>query len=302
MEEFSIDTGQSIQKNVQRILAKEIECIRKHCKKHPDTHYSIHEIRKSFKRIRAVLRMIRDGIGYSTYYRENIFYRDLSKRFSEIRDYEVLNNSLEGLNNNHGAELEMIRVEKVREYLKNERDRLFEGLMVEEDLFKKVSASLISGKERIHNFVLDNLEFETCSFGIRRLYKRGVKLKSESGTNGSLETVHRFRKTSKYLQYLMQMLIPLYPELLGAYVKSLKKLTDALGVYRDLGLLDHYLKSNRINGLSLKHVDVFSKLIISDRNLIYKDSMYSAELVYTEDADSFINRIIAYWNFNQKIN
>ena len=49
-------------------------------KSHEDVHKAIHETRRTIKRIRAILRLIRDETGYNIYYRENRFYRNISRK------------------------------------------------------------------------------------------------------------------------------------------------------------------------------------------------------------------------------
>ncbi|MCK4751050.1 MAG: CHAD domain-containing protein, partial [Bacteroidales bacterium] len=80
MNGFSISKRETVKENIDRILLEQVDYILGHCEgEQEDMHKSIHEIRKSIKRIRAVLRLIREEIGYSTYYRENVFYRDISR-------------------------------------------------------------------------------------------------------------------------------------------------------------------------------------------------------------------------------
>ena len=96
MKGFSISNTENI--NIHRILLDQFQSIKMQSEKgQEEVHISIHETRKSMKRIRAVLRMIRDEIGYSSYYRENTFYRDLSRKLSEIRNFEVLSGSIRNL-------------------------------------------------------------------------------------------------------------------------------------------------------------------------------------------------------------
>jgi len=55
---------------------------------------AVHEIRRTIKRFRAILRLIRDEIGYAAFYRENRFYRELSARLSPMRDEAVLRQTI----------------------------------------------------------------------------------------------------------------------------------------------------------------------------------------------------------------
>jgi len=50
---------------------------------------AIHEIRRSFKKCRSLLRLIRDSMGYAMYYRENTQMRDMHRLLSHARDADV---------------------------------------------------------------------------------------------------------------------------------------------------------------------------------------------------------------------
>ena len=71
---FELDLSQNVKQNVLRMIHEQYDQIIFFCNaRNVDPDKSVHEIRKSFKRLRAILRLIRDAIGYSTYYRENSF-------------------------------------------------------------------------------------------------------------------------------------------------------------------------------------------------------------------------------------
>jgi hypothetical protein len=57
----------------------------------------VHEVRKTCKKVRAALRLVRAEIGDDVYHRENLCFRDAARRIGEVRDAQVLSKSLEKL-------------------------------------------------------------------------------------------------------------------------------------------------------------------------------------------------------------
>lgn len=51
---------------------------------------AIHDVRKRIKKIRAVVRLVRDELGKEVYKRENECFRDAGRGLSEVRDAQVL--------------------------------------------------------------------------------------------------------------------------------------------------------------------------------------------------------------------
>jgi hypothetical protein len=55
-----------------------------------DIGKAVHEARKAFKRLRALLRLARDELGDEVYQRENTVFRDAGRELSGVRDAAVL--------------------------------------------------------------------------------------------------------------------------------------------------------------------------------------------------------------------
>ena len=88
---FELNIAQSPTENVRRILTDEVKFIEVQMQATEDNrHLAVHLTRKRFKRIRAVLRLIRDEIGEAVYQQQNQFYRDASRLLSPVRDSAVL--------------------------------------------------------------------------------------------------------------------------------------------------------------------------------------------------------------------
>ena len=87
MTRFKLKRKEGIKEGIIRIMLEQINLAFHHAENiKNNTDKRIHEIRKSFKRCRAVLRLIRDEIGYNNYLETNILFRDLGRSLSSYRD------------------------------------------------------------------------------------------------------------------------------------------------------------------------------------------------------------------------
>ena len=66
----------------------------------------IHEARKAFRRVRALLRLVRDEIGYPVYRAENVALRDLGRLIGGSRDATVMVETVIGLETLYGDVLQ----------------------------------------------------------------------------------------------------------------------------------------------------------------------------------------------------
>src|SRR5262249_44768125 len=92
---FRFRDGESLPHAIRRIARHELERILEGLDEGPSTAEAIHEIRKGTKRLRTLVRLVRDVIGEKRYRRENRAFRDMGRAFSAARDAEVAEQSLE---------------------------------------------------------------------------------------------------------------------------------------------------------------------------------------------------------------
>ncbi len=67
-----------------------------------DLEEAVHDTRKRCKKLRGLLRLVRPGLG-KTYAKENAAFRELARTFSDIRDAQVLVQTIDGLAEHAGA-------------------------------------------------------------------------------------------------------------------------------------------------------------------------------------------------------
>ena len=150
MKGFRITNRQSVKENIDRILLEQADYILGMCRTGPeDVHQSVHEIRKSIKRIRAVLRLIRDEIGYSTYYRENVAYRDINRSLSDLRTFNVLILILEKIREKLSPGLNEKPVDRLIGSIRDQREELLAGVYSDEKTYLNIAGKVQEAKARI---------------------------------------------------------------------------------------------------------------------------------------------------------
>ena len=79
---FTLIPEEAPSDSMRRIAAEQIEGAIAQVRRKDDLNDGIHEARKHFKRIRALLRLARGALPTETYISENQFYRDLGRLLS----------------------------------------------------------------------------------------------------------------------------------------------------------------------------------------------------------------------------
>ena len=300
MSEFELKHNETVAENITRILTSQADNVKSHCKAGPDKrHEAIHEIRKSIKRIRAILRLVRGEIGYSTYYRENIFYRDLNRSLSDIRALNVLVASSRVLQSDLSDTLEESRFNPLIGSLQEKRDQMLDRLILKENLLHSILKQMDSAKRRIRKLPIEHNDFRAFDGGLTRIYKQGLLYRDLSQAQPVPENIHNLRKRIKYHWYHMQILQPISPSILKPYTETLDMIGENLGQYHDLaelqshlelnpGILENHLQSTLTDGCEIKKTSIL--------NRIWKD----VEAVYSEKPGDLARRFARYWEIYQK--
>jgi CHAD domain-containing protein len=190
---------------------------------------AIHEARKSFKRLRAVVRLARDQLGDVTYGRENRAFRDLGRRLSGARDSRVL---LETLDAVAGIEPPPdLRGSFATEHAIAERQ------LTRDAIPDEVVQELRQVRELIAAWPLEQDGIESLSSGFRRVYRRARRAYRRAERDPTVENLHELRKRTKDVWYCCQILRPASPKRMKPLARDAHKLSDLIGEEHDLAIL-----------------------------------------------------------------
>jgi CHAD domain-containing protein len=260
-----------------------------------DPHTAIHEIRKTIKRIRALLKMIRDETGYSQYFRENRFYRDLARRMAPVRDRYVLLQSVRSLEAHNPGLFDKLEVKPIQDQLKARVETemsIFKGRV---GGFERLTDDLKQARGRLDHFIQLRNGFDSIRKGMKRVYRKGLRSQGRLEDETSMAELHEYRKCCRYLQFQVEMIHPIYPRLLKAYATSIDHHTEQLGTIRDLQRLECILHQSS-GSLSPNSLSKLQKVIEAQCSDTMAGLFGKSRLIFPESPAAFMKRIRSYWN------
>ena len=170
---------ESVPDAIRRVVGEEIDTARSDlARKSGDLHKGVHEARKHFKKIRAILRLARFEIGNETYRRENSWYRDTSRKLSEARDAEAMIEAYDKLRERFGGPFERRSFRAIRKAFVRRRDAMTKDAKAFDRVVADVRADLVEAKERIRDWSLPGSGFAAIGPGLRRIYRNGRRVPS----------------------------------------------------------------------------------------------------------------------------
>jgi CHAD domain-containing protein len=164
---------------------------------------NVHTARKSLKKARAVLRLLRDGMSDEAYQAENSGLRDAGRVLSPIRDTRSLIDAFDSLHDRYATELEGVELAPLRKILHSNltkaRRRLHLDLPAKSVELKSCIRLLedCTVLPKRENF--SAIDPAVAGRGLQRIYRKGRTAFAEAKTVKTTEALHECRKQVKYL-------------------------------------------------------------------------------------------------------
>ena len=294
---YLLEKERSLKKNINTIALEEIEgCL--YSLENLDIHEAVHDIRKRLKKLRALARLFRDEMGEENYKEINIFFRDLGRELSDLRDLTAHMETLEILKERYGKFLYVKFFKNIVAELEVERAKMTEELKAQDFFSNYLPEKLNHAKDNFTNWPLNTNEIEIIVPSIQRVYARGKKALKRSYKNQNKENFHEWRKRVKYLWYQTLLLQETWPQLFETMEAEIHQLADFLGDDHDLMVLKQKIHQPDFSVKDEAHKDLLEAIVDKYSETLRAQAKTKGELIYAEKPDDFSKRIGNYTNIN----
>ena len=255
---------------------------------------AVHLARKELKKLRALLRLARGGLGESVFARENLCYRDAGRALSAARDAAVLVQAFDALRPQlYGL--------VAPETINSVHARLQAAVAVSEatlDLPAAI-AELRAARERVEDWPWLQGEdaWRVPGRGMRRVYRKGRRaMRRASADEPAEEDFHEWRKQVKLLAAQFRLLCPIHPDELKTAAKQLDGIAEWLGEEHDLSALGSTLFGGADGHLeATAELETIRGLLDARRAALQKKALKHGGRLYKEKPAHFAARLKAYW-------
>ncbi|HEY2148822.1 MAG TPA: CHAD domain-containing protein, partial [Pirellulales bacterium] len=240
---FELKPGERISKGIRRIARKELDKSLELLigEKHESRDETVHEVRKSFKKIRAVLRMVRPAIGDAAYRTENICFRDAARPLTKVRDAKILVETLDAILDHFHEHVAGRSFHETREALQTNLRSVRREVLDEQDAPANIAAIVKEARPRIKEWSDVPNKWRSIGDGVRDVHRRARDSFDTAKQSPSVETLHEWRKQAKYLRYQLEILRPLWPERMEELADEADRMTELLGDDHDAAVLRQML-------------------------------------------------------------
>lgn len=274
--------------------------------KSEDRAAAVHTARKDMKKMRSVLRLVRDELGRKTYREENRRYRDAARLLSSARDSEVLAGTLRSVLEDYPEEGPSVQ-NLVRELDQRRARASAEGEGSIEATMDEAAERIATGGQRIPDWPLESSGWQLFEPGLKRCYAAGrkdlsrIEKQLRRDRRPESEVMHDFRKRVKDLWYATRLLREAWPAGLEGPEEESSRLADLLGDYNDLSVLLDEIEARQDadsepGPAREEDLSVLVETIENRQAALLGDCLPIARRLYAEDPPAFTARLGAYWS------
>lgn len=302
--EFHFKDGEAVASGIKRIAQ---ECVDEALNQFEDSNINrdeaIHEARKVCKRLRAVVRLVRNDNNEEWYDKENKRFRDASRLLAPARDAAVLVETLDTLLESSCAEesaaspeVDDVSFQPLRTYLVDRHQRIRDNIVEHSDAVEQFVAEMRQVRQQVAHWPIAENDFDTLAGGLKRVYKRGIEAMESAYSEPSAEAFHEWRKQVKYLWHQAEILEPIWPDIMVPFANAIHNISDYLGNDHDYAeFLKHTTVDEQI-GLEEAQKRFLVHIVTHRRHKYQSEARAAGEKVYAEKPKRFVGRLGSYWH------
>ncbi len=293
---FQLKLEEGVGSGIRRVVTERIEAARDElARPAAQRHEGVHEARKRFKEIRAVLRLMREPLG-QRYAEENAWFRDAGRRLAAARDAQALLETWDKLDQVCPRRLAGSAMVQCRERLEARLARVSAAELEDSAAIEQVRDDLLQAAERLAAWPLpDGGGFSLLAAGWKRAYRQGRRRLKEAYRQRSDEAFHEWRKRIKDHWYHTKLLQPVWVDEMQTRRSALKALSELVGDDHDLAVLRATLAAEpELFGAAATRRRIDS-LAIQRQQALRGEAQALGRRLYAERPAAHLERLQAYW-------
>lgn len=283
--------NEPIQRGFRRIGVDQIERAQAELSALAEPDKAIHGARKSIKRIRALLRLMRPGLGETIFRAENAQFREIAALLAPARDRHVLIETMLKLDASAQG-VASAGLAALRKLVQDDTNQASPaGAASVAEAVERLSAAAA----RFRRLKLSHDGFETISRGLEASYRKGRRGLEHAYRTGIDEDFHDWRKAVQQHWRHMSLLSRAWPDAFEARVTLARELSQILGDDHDLSILSAYAMSQAPEGLTETHAREIVRLATLRQTELRTEARLKGQILFAERARAHSRHIATVW-------
>ena len=257
-----------------------------------DAGEAVHEARKHFKKLRALVHLLREPLGAKGVRAEQAFYRDTGREFQRLRDAQAQIATLVKMTKRFFEKRRPPIIVAAHRVLAAEAHRAH-LVLGQQGRCDAALAGLGEARARIALWKLDDYRWKDLRTALRRSYRRAREAWRRACAEPKPRLLHDWRRRTKDLLYHIGLCHSAAPDFMEELAGELEVLGEFLGDDHDLVVLRASLSRHPRAIPADRTRDDFFKMLALRREELLGAAFDLAERVFLESPGEFIEALDA---------
>jgi len=296
---FRFKLREPLVKGVRRIAAEQLANAAARLQGDSDPASGVHEARKSLKRTRALLRLVRPGLGETQYRKSNDRLRDIARMLSAARDRDVVRAHLARLTT--AKPLIAKAAGRLSAALAQGPGNNGAGPQAPARHMAEALVEIDAVRGELAELGLHPASFETIVAGLTKSHRSGCKaLAMALSDPNEEEALHDLRKAAQAYWRQMILVQQAWPEVCQARAAAAKHVADVLGQDHDIALLEGVLAAPEAHCLTRAEHGALSRYCTARHRELRTAALPKAQLLFAERSERLGERMRYLWDIARK--
>ncbi|MGD9784483.1 MAG: CHAD domain-containing protein [Hyphomicrobiaceae bacterium] len=278
----------------RRIAGEQLETALRLLTTASDRSGAIHETRKSMKRVRALLKLVRSGLSPKDYKRENKRFAGIARLLAGARDAEVIAATAHDLSQEAGPEARSAA--RALQSAAGRASQEAAGTARVEPHVKDAVRAIKRAMREIGGLKVAPA-FGAVRRGLAKSYRAGRRGMQRAMADDHDEDFHEWRKAVQAHWRHMALMSRAWPDLFEARMTLAKEMSDLLGEDHDLYMLIEKAAPavGAAKGAAAKGHQQLVRAARTRQREIREALAIKGAALFAEDTDEFVDRMEVYW-------
>ncbi len=253
---------------------------------------AIHETRKSMKRLRALLHLVRPAMRKADFRRDEARLKHIARSLAGARDTQAMLETVAKLDAydervGRGPVAVKLRAQLEAKHDTTGEDRKGSGVSLARRLLKEARAAF-------DDIVLEKDDFKILASTIERDYRKARRAFHRAYELQEDEAFHDWRKYVQRHWRQLLLVAPSWPKALRPHIALARDLSEVLGEDHDLFVLANFVRTN-LDGVANKDVEAYLDLCRRRQNELRSLARGMGARLFAEKPSSLAARLTTYW-------
>lgn len=250
---------------------------------------AVHDLRKAFKRWRAIMRLIAPTVGDEAE-EMRITARDRAREIAAARDIRAAQEALDDLGDD-APHLPARSRAAIAERLA-QLGASAEAVSLTPERKARIGEMWTQAAAAVERWPLQSFDRAEAAQQLAASYRRVCAAMPEDWSEVSPEALHRLRQRVVAHRYQLELAEPLWPKLMRLWVSEAQRLRDRLGAHQDLVILQRMTEAHQPLA---RWRSQLAPLIVERRAAHVKGAKRLAGRLFAEKSKAFRQRLASLW-------